>query len=130
MLFILKVKSEGKYQNQNQTLPHLIFFNLEMKLNSPVEEQVKTDDTFPKILCSYTNSTPYLQIIKLMNSKFFELERVLFPQQRLMFTADPEAQLEITTCQNGFPGRPERIACDRLEVQVAESRSYRESVAF
>lgn len=96
-----------------------------MILNSSLlEEQVKTDNAFPHILCFHSNSTPYLQIVKLINSKHFELERVLFPQERLMFTAAPEAQLEITTCQNGFPGRPERIFCDRLQVQVSESRSY------
>lgn len=100
-----------------------------MLLNSSrVEEQVKTDNGFSHILCFHSNSTPYLQIIKLINSKDFELERVLFPQERLMFTAAPEALLEITTCQNGFPGRPERISCDRLQVQVSESRSYSQSI--
>ncbi|AFY82889.1 DUF1830 domain-containing protein [Oscillatoria acuminata] len=94
-----------------------------MLLNSRLEEEVKTNDAFPHILCFHSNSTPYLQIIKLINSKDFELERVLFPQERLMFTAVPEAQLEITTCQNGIPGRPECISCDRLQVQVSESRS-------
>ncbi len=96
--------------------------------SSLLEEQVKTDNAFPHILCFYRNSTPYLQILKLINSKDFELERVLFPQERLMFTAVPEAQLEITTCQNGLPGRPDRISCDRLQVQVSESRSYRQSL--
>ncbi|WP_254564305.1 DUF1830 domain-containing protein [Oscillatoria sp. HE19RPO] len=102
-----------------------------MLLNSNLlEEQVKTDNAFPHILCFYRNSTPYLQILKLINSKDFELERVLFPQERLMFTAVPEAQLEITTCQKGVPGRPERISCDRLQVQVSDSRSYSQSLAF
>ncbi|MBO0351495.1 DUF1830 domain-containing protein [Phormidium pseudopriestleyi FRX01] len=100
-----------------------------MRLNSSLEEQVKTDDTFQHILCFHSNSTPYLQIIKLINSQDFELERVLFPQERLMFTAVPEAQLEITTGQNGLNGRPERIACDRLQVHVSESCSYSESLA-
>ncbi|MCT7982458.1 DUF1830 domain-containing protein [Laspinema sp. A4] len=100
-----------------------------MILNSSREEQVKKDITFSHILCFHCNSTPYLQIIKLINSKDFELERVLFPQERLMFTAVAEAQLEITTCKNGFPGRPERISCDRLQVEVSESRSYSQSIA-
>ncbi|MCT7975500.1 DUF1830 domain-containing protein [Laspinema olomoucense] len=101
-----------------------------MILTSRLEEQVKTDDAFyPHILCFHSNLTPYLQIIKLINSKDFELRRVLFPQERLMFTAVPEAQLEITTCQDGIPGRPERISCDRLQVQVSESRSYNQSIA-
>jgi hypothetical protein len=101
-----------------------------MRLNSSLlEEQVKTDNASSHILCFHSNSTPYLQIIKLINSKDFKLERILFPHERLMFTAVPEAQLEITTCQNGLPGRPERISCDRLQVQVSESRSYRQSIA-
>ena len=100
-----------------------------MLLNSTLEEKVKNDHAFPHILCFHSNSTPYLQIIKLINSKDFELERVLFPQERLMFTAATEAQLEITICQNGFPGRPERISCDRLQVDVSESHSYRQSIA-
>ncbi len=99
-----------------------------MPLNSSLEKQVKTDNALSHLLCFHSNLTPYLQIIKLINSKNFELERVLFPQERLMFTAVTEAQLEITTCKNGIPGRPERISCDRLQVDVSESRSYSQSL--
>lgn len=100
-----------------------------MILNTNRKEQLQKTDSFPHILCFHRNSTPYLQMVKLMGSKNHQLERVLFPQDRLMFTAVPEAQLEIITCQNGLASMPERISCAHLQVHSSESPVYRESLA-
>ncbi len=93
-----------------------------MILNSLLEDPLQETEVFQNLLCYYVNSTPYLQVLKLLNSPF-KLERVLFPEQRLLFTAMPEAQLEIKTCKNGFLSGAERIPCDRLQVQESESLS-------
>lgn len=67
-----------------------------------------------RILCGYVNATSQIQIIRIANIPSWYFERVVFPKQRLLFEALPEAQLEIYTSE--FPGTllAERIACNRL----------------
>jgi hypothetical protein len=48
-----------------------------------------------KILCLHINITRKIQIIRIPNIPNCHLERVVFPGQRLMFEAVPEAKLEI-----------------------------------
>lgn len=48
-----------------------------------------------RILCSYTNVTRHIEIIQIKNIPGLHLERVIFPGERLMFEAVPDAQLEI-----------------------------------
>ena len=48
-----------------------------------------------RILCYYTNSTHQLQIAKLSGSANLKLERVVFPKQRILFEATPDALMEI-----------------------------------
>lgn len=48
-----------------------------------------------RILCFYTNQTRHIEIIQIKNIPGLNLERVIFPGERLMFEAVPEAQLEI-----------------------------------
>jgi hypothetical protein len=48
-----------------------------------------------RFLCSYTNVTRHLEIIRIKNIPDLHLERVIFPGERLMFEAVPEAQIEI-----------------------------------
>lgn len=50
-----------------------------------------------RILCSYVNATNVLQIVRITNIPNWHFERVVFPGQRLLFEALPEAQLEIHT---------------------------------
>lgn len=129
MLISTHLKCRKPEQRSKYSLSLIHIYYSKMLLNKNLEEQVEKNHNLPHILCFHSNSTPYLQLIKLINSKDFELERVLFPQERLMFTAVPEAQLEITTCKQGSPGKPERISCDRLQVEVCESHSYSHSIA-
>lgn len=53
----------------------------------------------PRCLCSYTNVTPHLEIIQIKNIPGLDLDRVIFPGERLMFEAVPEAQVEIQSNQ-------------------------------
>lgn len=52
------------------------------------------------ILCCYVNVTAQIQVIRIQNIPNLHLERVVFPRERLMFEAVPEAQLEIRNSQN------------------------------
>lgn len=47
------------------------------------------------ILCHYKNSTNQIQVARISNIKNWYFERVMFPGERIMFEALPEAELEI-----------------------------------
>lgn len=52
-------------------------------------------DSSRRFLCSYVNATDCMQIIRIDNIPNLHWERVVFPRERLMFEAIPEAKLEI-----------------------------------
>jgi hypothetical protein len=69
-----------------------------------------------QILCSYKNCTDKMEIIRIANIERWYFERVVFPQQQLMFYAFPEAMLEVHTSHDPSLMLDSRISCDRLRV--------------
>lgn len=69
------------------------------------------------ILCLYSNYTSQLQIAKMNNIQNCKFERVVFPGQRLLFEAVPEAQLEIYTGMMGKAYLADKINCSCLRVE-------------
>lgn len=67
-------------------------------------------------LCVYVNATNQIQIARIANIAEWYFERVVFPGQRLLFEAPPEAQLEIYTSKMATAILSEKIWCDRLQV--------------
>ncbi|MBD1920913.1 DUF1830 domain-containing protein [Microcoleus sp. FACHB-831] len=67
-------------------------------------------------LCFYTNYTSKIQVAKINNIKDCNFERVVFPGQRMLFEAMPNAQLEIHTSGTGKEILSDRINCDGLRV--------------
>ena len=65
-----------------------------------------------RILCSYTNVTHRIQIIRIKNIPDLQLDKVIFPGQCLMFEAVPEANLEVQYTDNMSIFVP----CDQLHV--------------
>ncbi len=65
-----------------------------------------------RILCCYMNVTSGIQIIRITNIPLCHLERVVFPGQRLMFEALPEAELEIQSSEIAS----RHIPCQQLGV--------------
>ncbi|HEY9612153.1 DUF1830 domain-containing protein [Allocoleopsis sp.] len=65
-----------------------------------------------RILCSYTNVTHHIQMIRIKNISDLYFEQVIFPGQRLMFEAVLEANLEIQYTDNMSIFVP----CDQLRV--------------
>jgi hypothetical protein len=82
-----------------------------------------------KILCSYTNTTPHIQIIKITNIRDFYFEKVVFPSQRILFEALPEAQLEVFTSELMHAIIKDRILCQELCVQQPENPVFSIAVA-
>lgn len=66
-----------------------------------------------RILCYYENATSQVQIARIANIPNWLFERVVFPQQRLLFEALPEALLEVRTNTSLL----DQIPCLRLQVR-------------
>ncbi|KYC40881.1 hypothetical protein WA1_25005 [Scytonema hofmannii PCC 7110] len=69
-----------------------------------------------KILCGYFNATSQIQIARIANVPNCYLERVIFPGQRILFEAPPDAQLEIHTGTKVCAILSDNILCDRLRI--------------
>ena len=68
------------------------------------------------ILCCYVNATSKIQVARITNVPNWYFERVVFPGQRLLFEAVPEAQLEIHTGMMASAILSDRISCEELQI--------------
>ena len=71
------------------------------------------------IICCYVNASSKIQIARITNIADWYFERVVFPGQRLMFEAVPEAQLEIHTGMMASAILSDTIPCTRLVIEEA-----------
>ncbi|HAO10819.1 MAG TPA: hypothetical protein DCQ51_06520 [Planktothrix sp. UBA8407] len=76
-----------------------------------------------RILCCYVNATSHIQIARITNVPNWYFERVVFPGQRLVFEAVPQATLEIHTGSMASAIIADNIPCDRLQIDQ-QSTSY------
>ena len=92
-------------------------------------------ESFDKILCCYLNATSKIQVARITNMTDWYFERVVFPGQRLIFEALPDAQLEIHTGMMASSILSDTIPCNRLIVQettavdpaFSETRRWKQS---
>lgn len=68
------------------------------------------------LLCCYVNATNHIQIARITNIANWYFERVVFPGQRLVFEALPQAQLEIHTGMMASSILSDTIPCERLSI--------------
>ena len=76
-----------------------------------------------RILCCYINATSQIQIARITNIPNWYFERVVFPSQRLLFEALPNAQLEIHTSTPVSAILSDKISCNLLRVNQESSSS-------
>lgn len=76
-----------------------------------------------QILCYYVNTTSTIQIARIANVPNWYFERVVFPSQRLLFEAMPEAQLEIHTSVTPSETLSDRILCKYLRINSAVTKA-------
>lgn len=69
------------------------------------------------ILCCYVNATSKIQVVRITNISNWYFERVVFPGQRLVFEALPDAQLEIHSGMMASAILTDTIACNRLRIE-------------
>ncbi len=72
-----------------------------------------------RLTCCYTNRSSQIQIIRVTNIANWYFERVVFPTQRLLFEADPEAVLEIHTGMMASSILSDRLPCRELQVEAS-----------
>lgn len=68
------------------------------------------------ILCCYVNATSQIQVARITNISNWYFERVVFPGQRLVFEALPEALLEIHSGMMASAILSDTIPCKQLSV--------------
>lgn len=73
-----------------------------------------------RIVCCYVNATSKIQIGRITNISNWYFERVVFPGQRLMFEAVPEAQLEIHTGMMASAILSDTLSCRELCMEEVE----------
>ena len=73
-------------------------------------------DSGDRILCCYVNVTSKIQIARVTNITNWYFERVVFPGQRLIFEALPEALLEIHTGMMASAVLSDTIPCERVAI--------------
>lgn len=69
-----------------------------------------------RILCCYMNATSFIQSVRIANIPDLYFERVVFPGERLLFEALPEARLEIHTCAIDSAIISDTMLCKRLRI--------------
>jgi len=84
-------------------------------MNLTMNEVTSERDT--RILCWYLNTTNKVQIARITNIPNWYFERTVFPGERFLFEALPEAQLEVWRTAETGAIVCERILCDRLQVE-------------
>lgn len=75
-------------------------------------------------VCCYVNATSRIQIARITNIPNWYFERVVFPGQRLVFEALPDALLEIHTGMMASAILSDTVPCDRLKIEDAMISSF------
>ncbi|MBD2307722.1 DUF1830 domain-containing protein [Chroococcidiopsis sp. FACHB-1243] len=70
-----------------------------------------------QVLCGYMNTTNLIQVARIANISNWYFERVVFPGQRLLFHAPPDAYLEIHTGKMASAVLSDKISCQSLQIE-------------
>ncbi|NJM67349.1 MAG: DUF1830 domain-containing protein [Acaryochloris sp. RU_4_1] len=71
------------------------------------------------IVCSYSNHSSKLQVVRIANVANWYFERVVFPKQHLMFNAPRTGHLEVHTSEIATAIQVDCIPCKQLRVTSA-----------
>jgi len=72
------------------------------------------------ILCCYVNATSQIQVIRIVDLPRQYFERAVFPGQRLLFEALPEAELEVHAGMTVGSILADKISCACLQVSSSD----------
>lgn len=74
-----------------------------------------------RILCYYSNDTQRIKIARITNIPNWYFERVVFPGERFLFEALPEAHLEVYVTNFSTVALVEVNKCARLAIKTAQT---------
>ncbi|MGG6296282.1 DUF1830 domain-containing protein [Leptolyngbya sp. AN02str] len=77
-----------------------------------------------RILCCYVNATSKMQVARITNIPNWYFERVVFPGQRLMFEALPQAMLEIHCGVMASAILSDTIPCAQIRIEAELDATY------
>ena len=80
------------------------------------------------ILCCYVNATSHIQIARISNIPNWYFERVVFPGQRLVFEALPEALVEIHSGIMASSILSDNIPCARLCIDEKQDSDFNNKI--
>ena len=75
-----------------------------------------------RVLCCYTNTSRELKLARIVNISNWYFERVVFPGEKLLFEALPEAELEIYAGVVSTIVPAEVVSCDRLTMKARQEK--------
>lgn len=78
-------------------------------------------DCADRILCYYTNHDRTIKVARITNIANWYFERVVFPGERLLFEALPEAQLEVYVTNFSTVALVEVTTCARLAIKAIQT---------
>lgn len=79
-------------------------------------------DCANRIICCYINDAYKIKIARIKNISNWYFERVVFPGEKLLFEALPEARLEIYVTNFSTVALVEITTCDRLAVKDLQAQ--------
>ncbi len=88
-------------------------------------DAVPTLHTGQRVTCCYINATSSIQVARITNIDNWYFERVVFPGQRLLFTALPEAKLEIHSGMMASSILTDTIDCVDLIIEEPSPETMR-----
>ncbi|MBF2056738.1 MAG: DUF1830 domain-containing protein [Cyanobacterium sp. T60_A2020_053] len=92
-------------------------------------DSIPNDDN-NKIMCCYVNATSQIQVARITNINNWYFERVVFPGQRLLFEALPQAQLEVHSGMMASSILSDTIPCTSLSLidDQEEKKAFNEEL--
>jgi hypothetical protein len=98
---------------------HLLFENRLLDM-AQIFDPLPLDESV-HIVCCYVNVTSRIQVVRITNIPNWYFERVVFPGQRLVFEALPEATLEVHCGMMASAILSDTILCENLRVVEEDS---------
>lgn len=113
---MIGIQLYNNWGSENVTLISVIVNSYSLKQYSTMAQifDPVPDGERNPLLCCYVNATSQIQVVRITNIPKWYFERVVFPGQRLVFEAIPQALLEIHTGMMASSILSDTIPCERL----------------
>lgn len=84
---------------------------------------VSSSNISEPVLCCYINKTQRIQIGKIAHYPGWNLEKIIFPGEKFLFSAPADALLAIYIELAGNTTKLDSIPCSHLQIQTASKKT-------